>query len=207
MARARLLVPPTFVAAAAGVLLSGGIAGAAGTWTLNVTIPSSNTGTGTVTGEGIDCPGDCTETYPSDHPVTITGNPDPGSTFEWRGVCEGEGSQCTLNGSGDANVSAMFSSSGPPPDTEAPLTTITKAPAKVVKTSGSKAKVKFRFAASESGSTFECRLDKKAFKKCSSPLKLSAKLGKHLFEVRAADQAGNVDPSPAKARFKVVRRK
>jgi hypothetical protein len=194
-----------FVAAAAVALLSGGVVQAADTWTLTVTIPSTNTGTGTVTGNGIDCPGDCTETYPLHTTVSLSGHPDQGSTFEWGGVCEGS-PDCNLNGSGDAHVSGIFSSSAPP-DTTAPQTTIKKAPPKVVKTTKSKAQVKFVFAASEAGATFECRLDKKAFKACSSPLKLSAKLGKHTFAVRAADVAGNVDATAAKAKFKVVRQK
>jgi hypothetical protein len=178
----------------------------ANTWTLTVTIPSSNTGTGTVTGEGINCPGDCTETYPLNHGVSLSGNPDPGSSFEWGGACEGS-PNCDLTGHTDTHVSGIFTSKGPPPDTTAPQTTITKAPPKVVKTKKSKAPVKFAFKASEAGAAFECRLDKKAFKPCKSPLKLSAKLGKHSFEVRATDAAGNLDVTPAKVKFKVVRQK
>ena len=64
----------------------------------------------------------------------------------------------------------------------------------------------YTFSSDEDGSTFECRLDRKPFKACSSPVKLKRlKKGKHSFEVRAIDAAGNVDPSPAKDRFKVVR--
>jgi hypothetical protein len=185
---------------------AGGSARQGNTWTLKVSIPSSNTGTGKVTGEGIDCPGDCTETYPKGHAVPLTGTPDPGSTFEWGGVCEGE-RDCVLSGGGDGTVAGIFTASGPPPDTVAPQTTIKKAPPKVVKTKKSKAAVKFAFGASESGAKFECRLDKKAFKDCGSPLSLTVKLGKHAFEVRATDQAGNTDASAAKARFKVVKRK
>jgi hypothetical protein len=90
---------------------------------------------------------------------------------------------------------------GPGGDDNAPQTTITKAPAK--KLEKSKTKVKFR--SSEPGSTFECRFDKGKFKKCRSPRKLKRlDDGKHKFQVRATDQAGNTDPTPAKAKFKVV---
>ena len=56
----------------------------------------------------------------------------------------------------------------------------------------------FRFGSSEQGSSFECRLDGGAWTPCSSPADFSG-LGdaEHLFEVRAADPAGNVDPTPA----------
>ena len=83
-----------------------------------------------------------------------------------------------------------------PPETE-----ITKgAPKKTEKT-----KVKFKFSSSEPDSTFECKLDKKQWEPCASP-KTVKRLdeGKHTFQVRAIDTAGNVDPSPAKDKFKVL---
>ena len=86
-------------------------------------------------------------------------------------------------------------------DTHPPRTKITKgAPKETDKT-----KVKFKFKSSEANSTFECKLDKKPYEPCSSPTKLKRlKKGKHEFKVRAVDAAGNVDPSPAKDKFKVV---
>ena len=95
---------------------------------------------------------------------------------------------------------------GPPnppavPDTDAPETTITKdAPKKT-----DKHKVKFAFKSDEHGSTFECQLDKQAFKACSSPIKLKhLDQGKHKFKVWAIDPAGNADLSAAQDKFKVV---
>ena len=86
-------------------------------------------------------------------------------------------------------------------DTSPPKTVITKdAPKKT-----DSAKIKVKFTSSEPNSTFECKLDKKSWKPCSSPTKLKhLKRGKHKFKVRAIDAAGNVDPSPAKDKFKVV---
>ena len=49
-----------------------------------------------------------------------------------------------------------------------------------------------------------CKLDKGKFKSCSSPFKKKVDVGKHKFQVFAIDQAGNEDPSPAKAKFKRV---
>jgi hypothetical protein len=64
----------------------------------------------------------------------------------------------------------------------------------------------FRFRADEPGSTFQCSVDDKRFKRCTSPFtakKLS--FGEHTFEVRARDSDGNRDRSPAKDSFRVVR--
>jgi hypothetical protein len=65
----------------------------------------------------------------------------------------------------------------------------------------------FRFASGEQGSTFVCKLDRKSFKRCTSP-KTYAKLapGKHVFRVKARDRAGNVDATPTVKRFKIKKR-
>lgn len=65
----------------------------------------------------------------------------------------------------------------------------------------------FTFSSSEAGSTFECRLDsteESAFQACSSPRSYSSlSLGPHTFEVRATDEAENVDSTPASRTFTV----
>ncbi len=60
----------------------------------------------------------------------------------------------------------------------------------------------FAFSGSDPGgsgiASFECRLDSGAFAPCTTPRQLTALgQGSHSFEVRAIDQAGNVDGSPA----------
>jgi hypothetical protein len=86
-------------------------------------------------------------------------------------------------------------------DTNPPQTKITKgAPNKL-----DRHKVKFKFTADEPDATFECKLDKRKFKPCSSPKKVERlDEGKHKFKVIATDEAGNSDPSAAKDKFKVV---
>jgi hypothetical protein len=85
-------------------------------------------------------------------------------------------------------------SSPPASDTTPPETTIMSGPSGTAASdSGS-----FSFASSESDSTFECRIDGGSWAYCSSPKSYSGlSNGSHVFDVRATDAAGNVDPSPA----------
>ncbi|MGE5097766.1 MAG: hypothetical protein ACM3SO_21695, partial [Betaproteobacteria bacterium] len=79
-------------------------------------------------------------------------------------------------------------------DAVAPDTSITSGPSGTVAQNGAA----FAFASTETGSTFECRVDGAAFAACASPFGLSGLSdGAHLFEVRAIDAAGNMDASPA----------
>ncbi len=87
-------------------------------------------------------------------------------------------------------------------DKTPPQTTITKGPPGRTH----KRKAVFKFASTEAGSTFQCKLDRKPWKTCRSPKKYKKlKPGKHVFKVRALDPAGNVDPSPAVRRWKVLK--
>jgi hypothetical protein len=64
--------------------------------------------------------------------------------------------------------------------------------------------VKVVFGADEARSTFECRLDKRRFKPCTSPKRYrNLDPGKHRVFVLATDAAGNKDDKAAKAKFKV----
>lgn len=88
----------------------------------------------------------------------------------------------------------------PPRDETPPQTKIKSGPSG--KTDSRKAK--FKFASSESGSRFQCKLDGKAWGSCRSPKTYKRlKPGKHTFRVRATDGAGNTDPSPAKRSWRV----
>jgi hypothetical protein len=108
---------------------------------------------------------------------------------------------------------------GPITVTERPVpnTALGKAPKKVVKTTASKATVKFTFSSTVVGSTFQCKLTKvpdgkkkkaKAsqgtFVGCRSPKVLKLVPGKYRFAVRAVAN-GATDPTPVERAFKVVR--
>ena len=93
-------------------------------------------------------------------------------------------------------------------DVDPPETTIAKGP----KPRTSKRKAKFKFGSDEPGSTFQCKVKGKARKAvqrwhaCDSPqryAKRDLKPGKHGFKVRATDEAGNIDPTPAKHNWKI----
>ncbi len=88
-------------------------------------------------------------------------------------------------------------------DSKPPDTTITKKPQK----RSAKKRVRFEFKSSEKGSQFACKLDRKPYRPCSSPYRKKVGVGRHKFKVRAIDDAGNADPTPAKAKFRRVRSK
>ena len=82
-------------------------------------------------------------------------------------------------------------------DTKAPDTTITSSPPALT----NNPRATFSFISTEAGSTFECSLDNAAFVACTSPWTSDPLAdGKHSFQVRAIDPAGNTDKSPAKAK-------
>src|SRR3954452_23720532 len=85
-------------------------------------------------------------------------------------------------------------STPPPADTTAPDTTITSG--QTGTTSATTAS--FAFTSSETGSTFQCKLDAGAWATCTSPKAYSGlTTGSHTFSVRATDAAANTDSTPA----------
>ena len=97
-------------------------------------------------------------------------------------------------------------------DTMAPQTKLTKHPAKRVRTKTGAKRVRFEFSGSDNLPAtgplrFGCRLDGGSFVLCRSPFIRKVKLGSHRFSVRAIDAAGNVDPTPASYRWRVVRKR
>jgi hypothetical protein len=87
------------------------------------------------------------------------------------------------------------------PQPAAPDTTITKGPKKKT----TKRRPKFKFTATQAGSTFQCKLDKGQFASCTSPFAPpKLRLGKHVLRVRATGPTGVADPTPAVRKFKVV---
>lgn len=79
-----------------------------GTFRLQVGLVGS--GTGRVTGPGINCPTDCDETYPAGTVVTLIATPAgaPATVFDkWTGHCIGNG-PCTVTMDANRNVVAHF---------------------------------------------------------------------------------------------------
>ncbi len=91
-------------------------------------------------------------------------------------------------------------------DTKPPRTRLGSHPRKLLTTRSGHRRVVFRFASSEAGSRFRCRIDGRPFRICTSPRAFVVGPGGHTFRVVAADLAGNVDPTPALFHFRVRRR-
>ena len=71
----------------------------------------AGTGAGTVTGPGINCPGDCTEVYPTGTVVALNAPPasPPPTVFkQWTGDCTGTSPSCTVTMNANRNVVAHF---------------------------------------------------------------------------------------------------
>jgi hypothetical protein len=90
-------------------------------------------------------------------------------------------------------------------DSTALDTTITKGPKDKTRTKTAT----FEFTGTDTRviSGFQCKLDSGAFAPCNSPHTVKVKKGKHVFEVRAVDQAGNADPTPATDTWKRKRKR
>jgi hypothetical protein len=101
------------------------------------------------------------------------------------------------------NYTVVSPPSNPQPPS-APDTSLGSHPAKKIKTTKKRIKVKFRFSASTAGATFKCKLDKGAFAPCTSPKTYKVKAGKHKFSVEAVS-GSLTDSTPATFSFKVIR--
>jgi hypothetical protein len=68
-------------------------------------------GPGQVSGPGIACPGDCSQSFPFGAQASLQATPAPGQIFAgWSGACSGTGA-CNLNMSTDRSVTAVFGAS------------------------------------------------------------------------------------------------
>ena len=125
-----------------------------------------------------------------DSPATASVDDDGAHTFQVRGT----------DAAGNTGLSPLAEWEL---DRAGPETTIDSRPA----ASGNQPDVSFGFSSDEAGATFECRLDSTddaEWAACTSPAQYTAlSEGNHLFEVRAIDQAGNVDDTPDTADFEI----
>ena len=85
-------------------------------------------------------------------------------------------------------------------DTKPPNTMIHGGPARVTRAR----RASFHLMSSEPYSKFQCRLDAGPWRACgASKTYRRLKKGVHTFRARAIDQAGNVDPTPAKKTWRI----
>ncbi|HEU5062021.1 MAG TPA: hypothetical protein VFT79_02570 [Solirubrobacterales bacterium] len=140
--------------------------------------------------------------------TTVTPSLSCGKAFSTSNDTGAKALKATVVSGGTACPSNTTPASPPPPPPPVPVpdTKLGKRPATKVKTKQAKAKVKFTFSATVAGSTFQCKLDKGAYKACASPKTYKVKPGKHTFSVRAVGPGGT-DATPATFRFKVVKQK
>jgi hypothetical protein len=88
------------------------------------------------------------------------------------------------------------------PDTVAPQTAISDWPGRF-----GTATAVFAFASNEHYAALECSLDGQTFARCTSPKTYeNLSPGEHRFRVRAVDEGGNTDPTPATRRWSVDNR-
>ena len=212
----------TFTATAKNVIASGGtsdanaVQGGMGT-TATLTFEYSNydlvnpSATGTVTPAGsgtnqvapptfVDAAGGDFHQAPGSPTIDAGGDDGTLGSLDIDGEPRLQGSAVDIGADETANPPVP---SPEPGDSTSPDTQITKKPKDKTK----KKTATFEFSSTEVGSTFECKLDDGQFAPCSSPDTLKVKKGKHSFEVRARDAAGNVDASPASDDWKVKKKK
>jgi hypothetical protein len=79
------------------------------------TLTVSPSGNGSVSGLGIACPGDCSQSYTTGTVVALVATPALGSMFTgWGGACSGTGG-CSVTMSAARSVTASFATALPPP--------------------------------------------------------------------------------------------
>jgi len=165
-------------------------------------VQKSGSGNGMVsapagTGSGISCGSQCSETYMTDTTVTLTAEPDENSIFAgWSGACTNTAGPCQVTMDTIRGVTANFADISPP---DASITSHPESPSTSTAFS-------FTFVATEAGSIFECSMNGGAWNVCTSPYNDSIVYAvcstcradiQMSFAVRAKDQAGNNDPTPA----------
>jgi hypothetical protein len=141
--------------------------------------------------------------------ITYSGLAEGPHTFQVRAVDASHNTDPTpagysfsivLSGAAPASPGAAPAPTGRKGGSGAPNTTIAKQASRTHDRTPT-----FRFGASRSGASFQCKLDGGPFRSCRSPLttkKLS--YGSHTLQVRAVVK-GAADPTPAKFTFKIVK--
>jgi hypothetical protein len=178
------------------------------TWTVDTTAPNTTITAGPTQGSTTNSNSATFEFTSSESPATYECKLDAG---EWGSCTTPKNLSGLSDGSHTFMVRATNSVGNTDPlpasrtwtvDTTAPNTTITSGASAGSSTNSTTAA--FGFTSSETGSTFECRLDTGDWESCSTPRNLTGLTdGSHTFMVRATDAAGNTDQSPASRTWNV----
>jgi Tol biopolymer transport system component len=155
----------------------------------------------TATDENGDTSG-CSEplTYKQEDPPP----PPPPPAEEGGGTGTGSGGTGTSTGGGTGTGGKKDGSSGKGIVYVTPDTLITYGPA--FKTRKRRPVFRFTDATGQPGTFFFCKLDRRRWRSCGSPLKLSPLgTGKHVLRVKAVNAVGTSEPQPVQRAFKVVR--
>jgi hypothetical protein len=74
-----------------------------------LTVTKAGAGTGAITGTGINCPGDCSQSFGYGDEVTLTATPTGDATFtSWSGDCSGTDPQCLVTMTANRSVTGTF---------------------------------------------------------------------------------------------------
>lgn len=124
-----------------------------------------------------------------------------GKTYTWQSWSDGGARSHTVLAGKSTTLEAFYTTpeekTGPPTP---PSTRLRRHPPK----STHSGTAKFTFSSSKPGSHFRCKLDRKPFRACKSPLTYRRlKRGRHKFAVFAIDAAGNPDRTPATFVWKI----
>lgn len=149
--------------------------------------------------EGVDsaCSGSITysQQEASPPPLGETGGDGSGGGSATGGSSTGGTSGGTKTGGGKIKPGIVY---------VAPLARITFGPA--ARTRARRPVFRFFDATGQPGSAFSCKVDKKRWKPCASPIKLPRlNLGKHVFSVAVVNAVGVPGGAPVRRKFKVVK--
>ena len=165
-------------------------------WTVDTIAPDSNIDSGPA---ALTNATGATFAFSSEAGVTFTCSLDGGaytgcsSPQAYSGLADGSHTFAVLATDSAGNTDASAETFTWEIDTVAPDTTIDAQPDALAPA----ADATFKFS-SEDGATFECSIDAGTFASCASPFDASGLSdGSHVFSVRATDEAGNTDASPA----------
>lgn len=132
----------------------------------------------------------------------------PGSPTVDKGVVDGASSAFDVDGEpralgGAPDIGADELGAFPAQANTAPVTRLVWPAAKGLVLTPLRS-IGFIFSSSDINSRFECKLDRKPYRACTSPYKAKLGLGEHKFRVRAIDPEGNADATPAAIRLRVL---